>query len=174
MSNYCTEGVIQNILFHKYSRNSGTGTRSKYAVMNTNWKGGYNWECDFHGITWDGFGHEYEIKISLPDLVAELRNKRAKHLRLTTGLSAPEGLVIPQKFYFVICGFTVDDLDLIPAHAGLIELTQDSIHWLRVLKKAPSLNAQQIGFAQLRKAATNLTYNYFNLRTQRGIFNGKL
>lgn len=108
-------------------------------------------ECDVWAVTKSGYVHEYEVKTSKPDFLADMRKTvgdRLKHEMLANG----EG---PSKFWYVVT-HTICDFSLelaCPKHAGLIVIQSNGI--AKVRREAPRLNktkvkAQEIGLAQRR------------------------
>jgi hypothetical protein len=108
-------------------------------------------ECDVWTITKSGYVTEYEIKVSKPDFMADMRktvNGQLKHDLLAQGKG-------PSRFWYVVT-HAIGDLSLelaCPAHAGLIVVEANG--FAKVRREAPRLNktkvtAKEIGLAQRR------------------------
>ena len=102
----------------------------------------YRWEADLISATRAWFVHEFEIKISKSDFVADSK-KIWKHLQLKTDY---KGWRSPNYFWYAINGFTVEVED-VPEYAGLLQ-----IKWhenfkrydVTVIKSAPRLHLKKM------------------------------
>lgn len=154
--NRMTERDIQKILFENFVENRHT---RKFRIAAPNIHLFPKWESDFLGLTSYGYIHEFEIKLSKSDYLADF-NKVRKHNTLRSfHRSKSETFRVPKRFYYVIHGFHLSAGEL-PDYAGLITINGSVITKLRT---APDLPAIPITSKQTGKIATSLCYRYWNL-----------
>lgn len=142
------EKDIQKILFKKL-----VVGRNMYNIAIPNIYLYMNQESDFIGITRYGYAHEYEIKTSKQDYLADFNKKKHNHLR--SYFNSPSEGNIPKKFYFVIHGFHLMVGEL-PPYAGLITITESGI--MKIIRRAPDLPSKKIDERTLIKMCTSLSY----------------
>jgi hypothetical protein len=157
------EDQVQNILFHHFMRLSVNNT--PYASVVDNFKGAFDWECDFLGVTWAGYFHEFEIKRSLRDLRREFTHKEMKHRMIKLAQNSKEPMRVPRLFYIVATEFSVP-LEEVPDHIGVLHLAGTTVIKQREAK--PS-NSRKINANQMRKFMTSLMWRYWKLRVERGL-----
>ena len=98
-------------------------------------------ENDLISVTKSGLVHEFEIKLSKADLLADFKKPYRKHDKLRE--RAPG---IPSYFWFVIYEFEIC-LTEIPDYAGLICISPMFAYgeyWKTVRIKAPQLSKEKI------------------------------
>jgi hypothetical protein len=130
----------------------------------------YGWESDMLSITRSKYVHEYEIKISKTDFIADL--KKDKHKILLTGLfeswnGSLESANRPNYFWYV-CPEGVIPVSKVPEYAGLIY--SGGTYYRDVVKKARKLHSITISEDLVNKINAAYQYRYWNLR--RNISNG--
>lgn len=81
---------------------------------------GYGFECDMFGITRNGTGHEFEVKLSVSDFKADAKKKVGG--RFKCDLLAAGCPPCPSVFYYVVPKGLLC-LDMVPRWAGLIEVS---------------------------------------------------
>lgn len=72
------------------------------------------WESDLIFLSGSGYAHEYEIKLTWNDFLAD-RRKRKKHKILAGDIGGPS------EFYYV-CPYGMIGTHYLPSYAGLIEV----------------------------------------------------
>ncbi|MBP8055170.1 MAG: hypothetical protein KA314_04980 [Chloroflexi bacterium] len=104
----------------------------------------YRWEADVLSVTRAFLTHEFEIKVSKADYLAD-RKKKRKHEwlaapPLTDYWGAPKAHT-PNYFWFATSGFEIDNL---PPYAGWLVITPDKSrrygYSLKIRKDAPKLH----------------------------------
>lgn len=143
------EKDIQNVLFKKLVEQRST---FRIGIPNIYF---YRWESDFLGLTRSGYCHEFEIKVSKEDYLADF-NKKHKHNLLSIYHKSPSPThVIPKRFYYVISGFWLE-MSEVPAYAGLLIVTPSG--YIKTIKRAPDLPATPVTEDNLLKIATSACY----------------
>lgn len=125
------------------------------------------WECDMLTITRAGYAHEFEIKVSRSDFLADF--KKEKHSLYESGASRLKpswhtnhpGLEIPGRFWFVTMEGIVKTED-IPAYAGWIEVRPGG--YLKEIKRAPQVHREKASEAYRIKALHSMMFRYWQLR----------
>lgn len=112
----------------------------------------FSWECDLISVTSADMVHEFEIKISRSDYLAD--GKKDKHL-LMTRYKAHQKCA---NYFWYVVSFDLPLSDL-RSHAGLISIAGGVV---RILKPAPKLHAQKLTPIHFDKIARSLTYKLFN------------
>lgn len=122
-------------------------------------------ECDFIAVLKTGFFHEFEIKVSRADFVADLRKKITtgyqkvpdtiahsgyrwekvgvkKHDLLTGAAANEKGIALP-KFFWFVAPVGVLPLSDLPTYCGLLEADRDGYGRVRlyVTRPAPKLTS---------------------------------
>lgn len=112
----------------------------KHEIVAPNIKNLYRWEADIISITKSTLVHEFEIKVSRADFLAD-RNKKHKHGELKRAFSGdlrpvakteyqqrlfdmgirPGRVRVPNYFWYVINGFDVSPEE-VPPYAGTIKV----------------------------------------------------
>ena len=111
-----------------------------HSIAVPNSKSVYPWECDLLSVTRAGYVHEYEIKLSRADFLAD-KKKRRKHQVLANAFYPHHRLPI----YFWYVTYELVDLE-IPEYAGWIELYAyggDALY-TRIKKPAPRLHKTKV------------------------------
>lgn len=124
------------------------------------------YESDILSITKAGYVNEFEIKTSLNDFKNEFRKKKRKHKTLEWIITAyrnkmPKHWSIPNYFWFVAPEKLIR-LNLIPRHAGFIEVKKDKT--IRIIKRAPIIHRNKIKEHWHLKIARGMMFRYWNLR----------
>lgn len=115
-------------------------------------------EVDVLAITRHGFLHEFEIKSTRADFLAEMRNKADKHMRFFSGYG-------PSIMYFVT-PLTVKPEE-VPGEIGLIHFYNGKI---KMIKKARKVHNHKVSGDVLAMIANRLTRRiYGNMRIPHGI-----
>lgn len=108
-------------------------------------------ESDLISVTKAGLVHEFEVKCSRADYLAEFRNKKAKHLLLDHG----GGSYVPNYYWFVTHGFEIEP----PEYAGWLQvLDSDDYHYLRLVKDAPRLHRGKWDSKKVARIARLLSF----------------
>jgi hypothetical protein len=94
----------------------------------------YYEESDVLAITKSDYFHEYEVKVSKSDYLADFKKK--KHKRMADNKAGKQGQ-IPNRFSFVVPQGMVEAKD-VPKYAGLIHVTPTGA--LVEVKKAPMIH----------------------------------
>lgn len=120
----------------------------------------YPWEADLISATNSWLVHEYEVKVSRSDFLADA-NKRHKHRLLETATYPPR---LPNYFWYAINGFDVTP-DEVPAYAGLLRVDPEKVWWERVtvVKSAPRLHTHKLAEKRRLDIARWLSYKLKNL-----------
>ena len=151
-----TEKSIQMILYNYWD----VETTNILTIPNFYYHPGF--ESDMLSITKIGYIHECEIKISLNDFRNEFRKKKRKHTFMEAYKNkVPESWCLPNYFWFV-APERIIDLNLIPEHAGFIEIQRDKS--CRVIKQAPIIHKNKIKEHWYLKIARGMMFRYWNLR----------
>lgn len=126
----------------------------KVALPNIN--GMYpSWEADLLAVTAADLVHEFEIKITRSDFLADAKKER-KHWCL----SCPEMCKVPNYFWYAIHGFSLDEND-VPPYAGLIVVEKTGFTFpyaVNVIKVAPRIHGEKIHNRDKRSMVTWLSY----------------
>jgi len=151
----------------------------------------YAWEADLISATNAWLVHEYEIKVSRSDFLAD-SNKRAKHASLarefasSPGPRKPRDEVMqslldqgwldldlsrktPNYFWYATNGFEIDPSE-IPHYAGWLRIKwheRFGRYGVRVEKQAPRLHSEKLSERKRLNLARWLSYklsNMYNLR----------
>lgn len=138
-----TERSVQLGIFRRFT--SG--------ILIPNWQPPNWWECDVARIMPSGRWHEYEIKLTKADFLADQkksqerghgreRHSKIKHLSLAFGETTG-----PNCFWYVLPQ-SVADVVQIPDWAGVVIATPDSkgVTWVSEAKKAPLLHKEPFQF----------------------------
>lgn len=105
---------------------------------------GYNWEMDVASLSKSGMLHEYEVKISRSDFLADKKQKSTKftHYEMRNDRTCPH-------FFYYVCPEGLIKKDEIPIWAGLYYYSEGEI-WL--VKNCKKLHGTSIGIEKvLRK-----------------------
>lgn len=132
----------------------------------------YFWEADFLSITRSNFVHEYEIKRSRSDYLADFRNKKAKHDSLKNknifndwyGQRKDTIPRIPNYFWFVTC----EDIEIDPPdYAGWMKIKNhttdrtDKILFPEIIKPAPRLHKEKIPEKRIVRLAVTMSQKLY-------------
>jgi hypothetical protein len=127
---------------------------NNYSVFRT------KWECDVLSATASGLSHEFEIKISRSDFLADLTNKKGKHFFLRTTKKASS--FIPNYFWFAVPGQLAPHiLDDLPSYAGLLVVTDRIYRGHSVCIEhvsAPRLHPRKLSSQQQAKAIRSASF----------------
>ena len=135
---------------------------------------GSPWESDFLYVTAALYWHEFEIKVSRSDFLADLRKRNPhagnKHDFLAGSYErkicpySRHDVPRPKSFYFVApASVTVSD---VPAHAGLINWSYNESRGLISFcysKLAPTLKADKLTLPQLYSLAKKVSHKSFEV-----------
>lgn len=113
----------------------------------------FGWECDLISVTPANLIHEFEIKISRSDYLADA--KKAKHFIMANKIHTSRRFA---NYFWYVASFDLPLSDL-RSHAGLISIAGGVI---RILKPAPKLHAQKLTPIHFDKIARSLTYKLLN------------
>lgn len=126
------------------------------------------WECDMLTITRSGYAHEFEVKVSRSDFLADF--KKDKHQLYASGASRQPhpyrggnhpGWEIPGRFWFVTLAGIVKAED-VPDYAGWIEVAPK---WSpKQMKRAPQIHREKTSEAYRIKALHSMMFRYWQLR----------
>lgn len=134
----------------------------------------YLWESDLLSVTRAHLVHEYEIKVSRTDFIAD-RKKTDRHRILTTGKREArpwerESEYVasrPNYFWYVAPEGLLSPMTDIPEHAGLMEVRafQQWDKTLRlgtiVVKNAPRLHREKISDKQFIEIGRKMAFRYW-------------
>jgi len=132
-----------------------------------------DWESDLLSVTTSGLVHEFEIKITKSDFLADF--KKTPFRRHGRFQSRHEWLANasvkrrPNYFWFAVPAGLLLAED-VPAHAGLIWIEDKSQYlYSRVLivKKAPRLHTDKISDKDKMKIAEKMMYRFWNMAKAR-------
>jgi hypothetical protein len=129
----------------------------------------FGWEADMIGVTSTGFIHEFEIKISRSDFLADMK-KTDKIRTLLTG-ERDVGFFAPQlkpadrpNFFWYVVPEGLVNLEEVPPYAGLINICPKQQNWPSVKKEALKIHKEKINEWQRRQLHRALTSRYWQQR----------
>lgn len=118
----------------------------------------YDWESDFFCTNREGYGFEFEVKISRADFKADLKKnkheifKKGSYTQNHNGTSKEiEKKFIPNRFYYVVPEGLITK-DEVPEYAGLITVG----NYMSIIKRAPFIHRRKLDF---RKCLCDKFYN---------------
>ena len=123
------------------------------------------WECDALYFTRSGYCHEFEIKISHSDFIADLAKDKHRIMQNGTG---------PSKFYYVCPPTDIISLSEVPEHAGLAYVREtrgiytgepDRVLSLDIIKEPPIHKREKITDSKWEIIARKASTRYWKLRT---------
>ena len=153
----------------------------------------FDWEADLLSLTKAGYIHEYEIKISRSDFMADSK-KVDKHQALKNGwrdlveyetfrleqyrqhprVYKPEFLknLTPEdkhrmsrpNYFWYVCPTDLIRAEDVPEHAGLMYVNNRDWHAASVVKPAPKLHKEPATAAQVTTLLVSLEWRYWRLR----------
>jgi len=134
-------------------------------------------EADLISVSSSIYMNEYEIKVEQSDFKAEMRAyhgkgnysraKHNKHTHIKNTLSDRRGnnlRILPSKYWLVVPEGLID-VDIIPDHWGLYEITEDYTYPdgpVDKVKRADFIHDQKIGDKIMKALGTNLTKRYWD------------
>ena len=114
----------------------------------------YYWECDLLSVTKSRLAHEFEIKISRSDYLAD--KKKSKHSSMEIEWGVPHRTKFcPNYFWYAIHGFDVSASEL-PTKAGLLRVSDSG--GIAIISDAPRLHKDKITDSQMAKMARWLSF----------------
>lgn len=127
------------------------------------------WECDLLTITRAGYAHEFEIKVSRSDFLADF--KKDKHQIYASGACRKEnpwyghhpGWEIPCSFWFVTA-LGIATIKDIPDYAGWLEITQSGR--IKTHKVAPKIHKVKVSPEFKIKALESMMFRYWTMRSK--------
>lgn len=169
-----SEFYVQRLLYH-YTRSANHKWQSPNAYL-------FEWESDFISVTRAGLVHEFEIKVSRSDYLADF--KKHKHARqvLQTGkmkiVSHVPGwtreydCARPNYFWYVIPEGLVH-VEEIPDYAGLLtvvwlDLYDGPLPVLSEKKRAPRLHREKATDRQLLQLGQKAVFRYWHWAINNG------
>jgi hypothetical protein len=145
------ERLIQKALFRHF--------HGRYSVFLPNFTPPDWFECDMFGITKHGYAHEFEIKVSVGDFLADARKKVngvVKHDQI--------GKKGPVRFWYVMPELVADLVEL-PDWAGLMFVKEiDGRPFLFHHRKAPLLHRAKADPSVIRQALQVCYHRYWRER----------
>lgn len=114
---------------------------------------GNDWESDYFCVNDEGYAFEFEIKISRADFKHDSR--KYKHLLFKT--PDKTGLLMPNKFYYVVPEDMVVAED-IPNYAGLIYIAGKH---LKIIRRAPFIHKTKHDY---RKHIASKVYERYQIQ----------
>ena len=162
-----TEFDIQRLLYIKMVSDS------QIAVPNSNCLG---WEADLLIVTKALFVHEFEIKISHSDFLAEkkkdryeqipiyLSGKREYNIASHFGYDYRVKVNQPANYFWYVCPKGIISTEEVPDYAGLIVIKEDK--YLKVEKKAPRLHREKLTQSHLIRLCRSINYRYWSNRNK--------
>lgn len=150
-----TEKRVQKIIWDSLQKNS-------YMVMIPNFYGAFGWEADVCGLTYSGYLHEFEIKLTPEDLAHD-KSKYKKMVRLKAAYMSggDDRFLVPRHFYYV-CTFW-PNVGSIPDFAGAIVVDKET-HELKKIRNAPALPGKKANNEQIRKMLTSFCHRYWKVK----------
>lgn len=122
-----------------------------------------NWEADLVSVTVAGYLHEWEIKVSYSDFLADAK-KRKHHW-----LSRPplRSSYYPSRLWYVVPPGMVQPEE-VPGHAGLVCINGGRyVRCAEVIKEAPQLHTYPLTDKQWRWLVRISTYKLWNGQAQK-------
>lgn len=131
------------------------------------------WECDVFEVTKAGYWHEFEVKLSRADFLADARKKQRDRWKYVGGekvdlpgpvkheLLAAKSTKGPSRFTFVVPAGLIPLAD-VPEWAGLFEAERvgSARVAIRCVKTAPRLHTEKFGDGRLRDAEGTSYYRF--------------
>lgn len=145
---------------------------ARYRVFLPNYTPKDWWECDMFGVTKAGYFHEYEIKLTRADFMADAKKERKRWgawgtppvLENKHELLTARSVNGPALFWYVVPEGLVDASE-VPEWAGL-QMWKKNHNYATVVKDAPRLHRTKIDQAIIEHALGVCYFRYWHARNE--------
>ena len=160
-----TEFEIQNIIYYKYLQHNS------FLVLPNSFV--FGWEADIVVITRTLFIHEFEIKISRSDFLADLKKDKHEDIKRYIDKRSEDELGFhleleytrkirkPANYFWYVCPEGVIKKEEIPAYAGLYYLKWNTLY---VQVKAPRIHKEKIDPRDALQLCGSINGRYWDKR----------
>jgi len=147
--------------------------RSRYDVISPNFYSENWFEADLFCVSRAGHFHEFEIKISRSDYLADFKKARRfqfqgpmkkKHVVLAEMQKQKTPLYYGPRCFSFVCPEGLISVDELPAYAGLRYVSPDKRRRIITVVKAPTLKAAPVTRHGVQSVMTSFYHRYWRLR----------